>query len=221
VLTAEHVSLVFVAATANISPHSNWQALMQHAGLLAALLQMVITPGASITQRSVRSNLLLVLLGVAYGAVLLASWSPDTLHLMMPGSLEEGLRGEQQQQQKRWFGSPAKASCSSRSSSHHAVLLWLQRATARRSGRLLAGRLSRFRSINVTASLTHDACAHLPPTPAVCCAGGFNPQFFPTLESVQTLFGRPFTAASFLLHVLAINLISARSAFIDGALSSM
>ena len=47
-------------------------------------------------------------------------------------------------------------------------------------------------------------------------AGGFNPQFFPTLESVQALFGRPFTAASFLLHVLAINLIAARSAFIDG-----
>jgi hypothetical protein len=33
---------------------------------------------------------------------------------------------------------------------------------------------------------------------------------------VQALFGRPFTAASFLLHVLAINLIAARSAFIDG-----
>jgi len=47
-------------------------------------------------------------------------------------------------------------------------------------------------------------------------AGGFNPQFFPTLESVQALFGRPFTAASFLLHVLAINLIAARSAFING-----
>jgi hypothetical protein len=34
-----------------------------------------------------------MLLGVAYGAVLLASWSTDTLHLMMPGSLEEGLKG--------------------------------------------------------------------------------------------------------------------------------
>ena len=47
-------------------------------------------------------------------------------------------------------------------------------------------------------------------------AGGFNPQFFPTLDSVQALFSRPFTAASFLLHVLAINLIAARSAFVDG-----
>jgi hypothetical protein len=37
---------------------------------------------------------------------------------------------------------------------------------------------------------------------------------------VQALFGRPFTAASFLLHVLAINLIAARSAFIDGTQSA-
>jgi hypothetical protein len=33
---------------------------------------------------------------------------------------------------------------------------------------------------------------------------------------VQALFGRPFTAASFLLHVAVINLIAARSAYIDG-----
>lgn len=57
------------------------------------LWQMVLAPGSSLTQRSVRSNLPLVLLAVAYGAVLLASWSTDTLHLMMPGSLEEGLKG--------------------------------------------------------------------------------------------------------------------------------
>lgn len=53
---------------------------------------------------------------------------------------------------------------------------------------------------------------------SLCLAGGFNPQFFPTLESVEALFRRPFTAASFLLHVLAINLIAARSAYIDGEL---
>lgn len=110
------------------------------AACCAALVAlMVVTPDSDLTRHSVRSNLPLALLGVAYSAVLLASWSSDTLHLMMPGSLEEGLKG------------------------------------------------------------------------------GFNPQFFPTLESVQALFGRPFTAASFLLHVLAINLIAARSAFIDGA----
>jgi hypothetical protein len=54
------------------------------------------------------------------------------------------------------------------------------------------------------------------PTLFACCAGGFNPQFFPTLGSVMALFSRPFTAASFLLHVAAINLIAARSAYLDG-----
>lgn len=102
------------------------------------ILLMALAPTAAITQRSARSNTPLVVLGVLYGAVLLASWSPDTLHLMMPGSLEEGLKG------------------------------------------------------------------------------GFNPQFFPTLGSVMALFSRPFTAASFLLHVAAINLIAARSAYLDG-----
>jgi hypothetical protein len=47
-------------------------------------------------------------------------------------------------------------------------------------------------------------------------AGGFNPQFFPSLQSIQALFSRPLTAASFLVHVLAINLIAARSMFLDG-----
>jgi hypothetical protein len=56
-------------------------------------MQMIFAPSSDLTRRSVRSNLPLVLLGAAYGAVLLASWSPDTLHLMMPGSLEEGLKG--------------------------------------------------------------------------------------------------------------------------------
>lgn len=59
------------------------------------VMQMVVAPSSDLTRRSVRSNLPLALLGVAYGAVLLASWSTDTLHLMMPGSLEEGLKGRQ------------------------------------------------------------------------------------------------------------------------------
>lgn len=41
--------------------------------------------------RFLRSPLPLVPLCVAYLALLAASWSPDTLSLMMPGSLEEGL----------------------------------------------------------------------------------------------------------------------------------
>jgi hypothetical protein len=63
--------------------------------------QMVVAPGSDMTQKSVRSNVPLVLLGIAYGAVLLASWSTDTLHLMMPGSLEEGLKGEHSTQHCR------------------------------------------------------------------------------------------------------------------------
>jgi hypothetical protein len=57
-------------------------------------MQMAVAPSAAITQRSARSNTPLVVLALLYGVVLLASWSPDTLQLMMPGSLEEGLKGE-------------------------------------------------------------------------------------------------------------------------------
>jgi hypothetical protein len=57
--------------------------------------QMALAPSAPITQRSARSNTPLVVLALLYGVVLLASWSPDTIHLMMPGSLEEGLKGGQ------------------------------------------------------------------------------------------------------------------------------
>jgi hypothetical protein len=57
-------------------------------------MQMAVAPSAAITQRSARSNTPLVVLALLYGVVLLASWSADTLHLMMPGSLEEGLKGE-------------------------------------------------------------------------------------------------------------------------------
>jgi hypothetical protein len=48
-------------------------------------------------------------------------------------------------------------------------------------------------------------------------AGGFNPQFFPSLDSISTLFSRPATAASFLLHILAINLFLGRRIYLDGA----
>lgn len=55
---------------------------------------MLVAPRAEFTQRSARSNTPLVALAVLYGVVLLASWSTDTLHLMMPGSLQEGLKGK-------------------------------------------------------------------------------------------------------------------------------
>ena len=50
----------------------------------------------------------------------------------------------------------------------------------------------------------------------VCAAGGFRPQFFPSLEGIATLFSRATTAASLWVHLLAINLFAARSAYLEG-----
>ena len=72
---------------------------------------------------------------VAYLLLLVASWSPDTLSLMMPGSLEAGLR-----------------------------------------------------------------------------AGGFNPQFFPSLAGISTLLSRRGVAASAWMHLACVNLFVARHA---------
>ncbi|GAX81942.1 hypothetical protein CEUSTIGMA_g9370.t1 [Chlamydomonas eustigma] len=77
-------------------------------------------------------------IALAYGLLLANSWSPDTLSLIMPGSLEEGLQG------------------------------------------------------------------------------GIYPQFFPKLEGIMVLFQRPATAASWLLHICAINLFLGRSIYLEG-----
>eukprot|EP00877_Chromochloris_zofingiensis_P013607 jgi/Chrzof1/84/Cz01g02290.t1 len=45
---------------------------------------------------------------------------------------------------------------------------------------------------------------------------GFNPQFIPSLQSIITLFSRPLTQGSFLVHVLFINLFVARMCYSDG-----
>eukprot|EP00195_Chlamydomonas_chlamydogama_P006610 CAMPEP_0202904966 /NCGR_PEP_ID=MMETSP1392-20130828/31944_1 /ASSEMBLY_ACC=CAM_ASM_000868 /TAXON_ID=225041 /ORGANISM="Chlamydomonas chlamydogama, Strain SAG 11-48b" /LENGTH=268 /DNA_ID=CAMNT_0049592863 /DNA_START=47 /DNA_END=853 /DNA_ORIENTATION=+ len=50
---------------------------------------------------------------------------------------------------------------------------------------------------------------------------GFNPQFFPQLEGIITLFGRPMTASSLLVHLMAVNLFLARSIFLDGFFDNM
>jgi hypothetical protein len=54
---------------------------------------MAFLPRWRVTQFVTRSSAPYVLLGVSYAALLLASWQTDTLALMMPGSLEEGLAG--------------------------------------------------------------------------------------------------------------------------------
>ena len=46
--------------------------------------------------------------------------------------------------------------------------------------------------------------------------GGFSPQFFPKLEGIVSLFSRGITAASLWVHLLAINLFSARTTLRDG-----
>jgi hypothetical protein len=92
-----------------------------------------------LTQTVARARWPLVPLSLAYAALLAASWEPDTLSLMMPGSLRDGL--------------------------------------------------------------TH----------------GFAPQFFPTLDGVGALFARPYTAASFLVHVAVANLVAARAVFWDAS----
>ncbi|KAH7620991.1 putative Protein MAO HUZI 4, chloroplastic [Nannochloris sp. 'desiccata'] len=46
--------------------------------------------------------------------------------------------------------------------------------------------------------------------------GGFNPQFFPSLAGIVTLFSRVATAASLWVHILAINVFAAREIYLDG-----
>jgi hypothetical protein len=46
--------------------------------------------------------------------------------------------------------------------------------------------------------------------------GGFNPQFFPSLAGIVTLFSRVATAASLWVHILAINAFAAREIYLDG-----
>ncbi|GFR40844.1 hypothetical protein Agub_g1492, partial [Astrephomene gubernaculifera] len=77
-------------------------------------------------------------LALGYFVLLVLAWSPDTLSIMMPGSLKEGL------------------------------------------------------------------------------SGGFKPQFFPRLEGISTLFSRPRVTASWVLHVLTINLFAGRWCLLQG-----
>lgn len=46
--------------------------------------------------------------------------------------------------------------------------------------------------------------------------GGFNPQFFPSLSGIVTLFSRVPTAASLWVHLLAVDLFAARHIYLEG-----
>lgn len=59
-------------------------------------------------------------------------------------------------------------------------------------------------------SLSITACAN------TRRAGGFNPQFMPSLGGICTLFSRWLTAASLWVHLLAVNLFAAREMYLEG-----
>lgn len=61
-------------------------------------VQMVLLPRWHRTRQLVRSPLVVVPLAVMYGVLLYQSWSPDVFSLLLPGSLEAGLKSEQPRQ---------------------------------------------------------------------------------------------------------------------------
>lgn len=54
---------------------------------------MLVLPRVRPVRDFIRSNLVFIPLGLAYAALLAQSWSPDTLSLMMPGSLDQAFTG--------------------------------------------------------------------------------------------------------------------------------
>lgn len=54
---------------------------------------MVFLPRHRVTVSVMHSDWLFVPLSIMYAALLLQSWTPDTLQLIMPGSLQAGLAG--------------------------------------------------------------------------------------------------------------------------------
>lgn len=58
---------------------------------------------------------------------------------------------------------------------------------------------------------SHSSCTHVP-------GAGFNPQFVPKIEGISALFQRPLTAASWLIHIWAINLFLGRVIYTEGKL---
>ena len=138
-------------------------------------LQMALAPQQSATKRLLSSDLLFVPLALLYLYLLVHSWEPDTLRLILPGSLADGLKG---------------ALCTCLEPADRGVGLCLQLCS-----------LCAHRSRHIVGW---------------CCAGGFRPQFLPSLSGVMLLFSRMVTAASLWVHILAINLYAARTAYLQG-----
>ena len=105
---------------------------------LAGVPASTTTTASRTTRRPLAADLALLPPALAYLALLVASWTPDTVAVLLPGSLAAGL------------------------------------------------------------------------------AGGWAPQFFPRLSGVAALFARPRTAASLAVHLAAVGLLAARSAYVRG-----
>lgn len=54
---------------------------------------MILAPRWRLTERLMQSEAIFVPLSLLYGVLLWRSWTPDTLSLMMPGSLAAGFAG--------------------------------------------------------------------------------------------------------------------------------
>lgn len=54
---------------------------------------MIVYPRAKITKDLINSDILFIPLCLMYFYVLIQSWQPDTLSLMLPGDIKEGFKG--------------------------------------------------------------------------------------------------------------------------------
>lgn len=61
---------------------------------LSAVLQVLAAPRWRWTQQLMRSHLALMPAAICYTVLLWHSWSPDSLSLILPGSLKEGFSGK-------------------------------------------------------------------------------------------------------------------------------
>ena len=139
-------------------------------------------------------------MALAYAFLLAHSWQADTLKLILPGSLQEGLSGTRHEPLRLKHG--------------------LEPGLAQAMSLQLSVRVSRKRVAVSERHIGGCAVAHcyLQTWNRMCLVtGGFSPQFFPKLEGIMSLFSRGVTAASLWVHLLAINLFSARTILREGA----
>ena len=70
-----------------------------------SILQMLFLPNKRATVSIMHSNWIFVPLSIMYIALLIQSWTPETLQMIMPGSLHAGLAGTHRQTQHWCHGS--------------------------------------------------------------------------------------------------------------------